>query len=246
MFLLTYTFTPGHQGFIGILIAFAIANSIGLIQYIWAVRITQNEHLTPFPAWVHAFFFGHDFTGACVFISLAFKYDNFWLFWVYGAGLLTWTVMELMNMRTTLLYEREEAFGHGTTQGQALLQMAMMVALMFTIVELLRHLTGDVAMFIWLPITNLIMAIAPGLVLNARQSRKGSSVFINIMVLVGTIFNFLPAPLGLFTTVLPQIYNQPVWFAMGAVATLIAAYNLYRIIQLPPKEKIPGGETPIW
>ena len=28
-------FTPGHQGFIGILIAFAIANSIGLIQYIY-------------------------------------------------------------------------------------------------------------------------------------------------------------------------------------------------------------------
>ena len=60
------TFSPGNPEFVGIIIAFAIANAIGLIEYIWAVAINIKEHKTPFPAWAHTFFFAHDFTAGVV------------------------------------------------------------------------------------------------------------------------------------------------------------------------------------
>ncbi len=240
------TFSFSNPEIVGLMVAFAIANAIGFIEYIWAVRLNVREHCTPFPAWMHTFFFAHDFTAAVVFLTLAFQYDFFWLFVVYGGGMVVWTLLELNNMRTIVRYEAEEAFGEGTTSKQAIINLVLQVAAMFAFVNLFRYLTNDVAMFIWLPITNFVMAVGPGYVLGKRNSRKGSSVFIYIMIVIGTVFNFLPAPIGLFTTALPEIYNQPIWFAVGAVATVIAVVNLVRVLRLPEKEAVPGEKKPIW
>lgn len=241
-------FTPGTPEFFGILVAFIIANAIGLLEYIWAVAINLKERKTPFPVWAHTFFFAHDFTAGVVFVTLAFQYDFFWLFVVYGLGMLTWTLLEANNMRTIIKYEREEILGPGTTADQMVVYLVLQLASMFAIVNILRCNMQDVAMFCWLPLTNVVMAIAPGYVLYKRKSREGSSVMIYIFVVAGTIFNFLPEGIGLFTTVTPWIYNTPVWFAVGAVCTVIAVYNLYRILQLPPKTKEMGSykNKPIW
>lgn len=241
-------FTPGNPEFTGILIAFCIANAIGLLEYIWAVAINIKEHKTPFPAWAHTFFFAHDFTAGVVFVTLALQNDFFWMFTVYGLGMLTWTCLEAVNMRTIIKYEREEVLGTGATKRQIIIYLVLQLASMFAIVNILRWNMNDVAMFCWLPLTNVVMAIAPGYVLYKRKSREGSSMFIYIMVVVGTIFNFLPAPIGLFTSVTPWIYNQPIWFAVGVVCTIIAVYNVYRFSKLPPKTKEMGNykNKPIW
>lgn len=241
-------FSFSNPDIVAVIIAFAIANTIGLLEYFWAVAINLKEHKTPFPVWAHTFFFAHDFTAGVVFMTLAFQYDFFWLFVVYGLGMLTWTCLEAINMRTIVKYERAEVLGEGATSGQVLIYLVLQIATMFAIVNILRWNMGDVAMFYWLPLTNVVMAIAPGYVLYKRKSREGSSVMIYIFVVAGTIFNFLPEGIGLFTTVTPWIYNQPIWFAVGAVCTVIAVYNLYRILQLPPKTKEMGDykNKPIW
>lgn len=98
------------------------------------------------------------------------------------------------------------------------------------------------------PMTNFVMAVSPGYVLYKRGSRKGSSVFVYILVVCGTIFNFLPAPIGLFASALPEVFNQPIWFAIGIVCTAVALYSLYRIVKLPPKAMDMGDykKRPIW
>ncbi len=242
------TFSPSNPEFMGILIAFIIANAIGLLEYIWAVALNVKEHKTPFPVWAHTFFFAHDFTAGVVFVTLAVQHDFFWMFTVYGLGMLTWTCLEFCNMRTIVKYEREEVLGAGATAKQTVIYLVLQVACMFCIVNILRWNMNDVAMFCWLPLTNIVMAIAPGYVLYKRKSRAGSSMFIYIMVVAGTVFNFLPAPFGLFTSATPWIYNQPVWFAVGAVCTIVAVHNLYRFSKLPAKTKDMGDykNKPIW
>ena len=240
-------FSFDNPHIVPMLIAFAIANTIGLLEYFWAVALNIKEHRTPFPAWMHTFFFGHDSTAAVVLLGLAFK-THFWLFFVYGGGMLVWTVLEIINMRTVILYEAEEAFGPGATKKDATIQLVLQALAMLAFVNIMRWLMGDVAMFSWLPMTNFVMAVGPGYILNKRQSRHGSSVFVYIMIVIGTIFNFMPAPIGMFTSALPQVYNQPIWFIIGIPCLIIACYNLYRILKLPPKTKDMGNykNKPIW
>lgn len=240
-------FSFDNPHFIGLLIAFAIANTIGLLEYAWAVALNIKEHLTPFPAWMHAFMFGHDFTAAFVLLGLAFK-THFWLFFVYGGGMVVWTILELINMITVVVYEAEEAYGPGTTRNEAILQTVFLCVIMLAFVNIMRWLMGDIAMFSWLPMTNFVMAVGPGFILNKRRSRKGSSVAVYIFVVLGTIFNFMPAPIGMFTSSLPQVYNQPIWFIIGIPCVIVACYNLYRILKLPPKTIEDGNykKKPIW
>ncbi|ACV23757.1 Uncharacterised protein [Slackia heliotrinireducens] len=242
------TFSLSNPDFTGIIIAFAIANAIGLLEYAWAVALSLKENKTPFPAWCHAFMFAHDLTAGIVFATLAFQHHFFWLFVVYGLGMLTWTCLEAINIRTVIKYEKEEAFGIGVSTRDAVIALVLMVAFFLCVVNILRWNMNDVAMFYWLPLTNVVMAVAPGYVLAKRRSREGSSVMVYIFVVIGTVFNFMPAPIGLFTSTTPWIYNQPIWFAVGAVCTVTAVYNLYRILQLPPKTIDMGTykKKPIW
>jgi hypothetical protein len=229
-----------------VFVAFCIANAIGLLEYIWAVRINFSEHKTPFPAWMHTFFFAHDFTAAIVLFACAFETNFFWLFPVYGGGMVIWTVLEFLNMRTIVLYEREELLGMGTTAKQAIIYLLLQVLVMFAFVNVMRMMMNDVAMFSWLPLTNFVMAVGPGYVLYKRRDRAGSSVFVYIMIVLGTLFNFAPAGIGFFSTVIPQLYNQPMWFIAGAVCTLISVINLARILKMPPKPVLPNGKKAIW
>lgn len=225
--------TPGSSGFNVLLIGFLIANAIGLLEYIWAVALTFKEKSGPFPMWMHAFFFAHDSTAGVIFTMLAFKYHFFWLFTLYALGLLTWSILEIICMSVELKYNYQADFN--VDQKQAILQTVFLIAIMYCIVWFVRYLDHDVAMFIWLPMTNFVMAIGPGQVLLKRQSRKGSSVVVYIFILLGTLFNFAPKGIGFFTTLLPQVFDNKLWFAAGAVATVIAIYNLYYILKLPAK-----------
>lgn len=225
--------TPGSNEFNILLIGFLIANAIGLLEYIWAVALTFKEKAGPFPMWMHAFFFAHDSTAAVVFALLAFKYHFFWLFTLYALGLLTWSILEIICMSVELKYNYQADFN--VERNQAILQTIFLIAIMYCIIWFIRYLDDDVAMFIWLPMTNFVMAIGPGQVLLKRQSRKGSSVVVYIFIVLGTLFNFAPQGIGFFSTLLPQIFSNKIWTIAGCVAIIIAIYNLWYILKLPAK-----------
>lgn len=225
--------TPGSSNFTVLLIGFAVANAIGLLEYIWAIALTFKEKAGPFPMWMHTFFFAHDSTACVVFTMLAFKYHFFWVFTLYALGLLTWSILEIICMSIELKYNYKADFN--VDRNQAILQTVFLIMIMYCIIWFVRYLDHDVAMFIWLPMTNFVMAIGPGQVLLKRQSRHGSSVVVYIFILLGTLFNFAPKGIGFFSTLLPQVFNNGLWTLVGVVATIIAIYNLWYILHLPAK-----------
>ncbi|MCH3922040.1 hypothetical protein [Limosilactobacillus sp.] len=227
--------TPGHPGFVALIIGFGIANAIGLLEYIWAVALTFKEKAGPFPMWMHAFFFAHDTTAGVIFTLLAFRHHFFWLFTIYALGMLTWAILELVCITMELKYNASAEFNRALPG--AIVQTVFLILINFCIVNLFRYLDHDVAMFIWLPLTNFVMAIGPGYTLLKRNSRQGSSVMLYIFVVLGTLFNFAPKGIGFFTSIVPQIYNTPLYYFAGVVATVIAVYNLYQLLRLPAKAK---------
>lgn len=225
--------TPGQPLFIPLIIGFAIANAIGLLEYIWAVALTFKEHAGPFPMWMHTFFLAHDSTAGVIFTILALRHHFFWLFSVYALGMVTWTILELICISVELKYNAHAEFN--VNRRVATIQTILMVAVMYCVIWFIRYLDHDVAMFIWLPLTNFVMAVGPGQVLLKRGSRHGSSVTVYILIVLGTLFNFAPKGIGFFTTLLPQIFNCGLWYLLGLVATIVAAYNLVYILHLPAK-----------
>ena len=240
------TFSPDSSGFIGIAVAFAIANAIGLLEYIWACRLAVREKRTPFPVWMHSFMFAHDLTAGIVFAFLAVQYNFFWLFTIYAAGMLAWTCMEIFNLSMSVKYEAEETWGAGTSTQSAIANTVLQAMVMIAFVNIMRYLMNDTAMFHWLPMTNFVMAVAPGYILLKRQSRQGSSVMLYIFIVIGTAFNFAPAGIGLFTTAMPWVYDNPIWYAVGAVCLIVAVWNLVKIIKMPAKPQATGEKKPIW
>lgn len=227
--------SPGSSQFIPLIIGFGIANLIGLLEYIWAVALLIKEHAGPFPMWAHAFFLAHDSTAGVVFALLALKYNFFWPFTIYALGMITWTILEIICISLEIKYNADEEFNMAIEP--AVVQTLLLVLIMYCVINLFRYLDKDVAMFIWLPLTNFVMAIAPGYTLLQRQSRRGSSVMLYIFVVLGTAFNFAPRGIGFFTSILPQIFDCGLWYAVGAVALIIAIYNLVLILKLPAKEE---------
>lgn len=223
--------TPGNNQFILLLVGFGVANLIGLLEYIWAIVLTFKEKVGPFPMWMHTFFFAHDSTAGVIFTILAFKYHFFWIFTVYALGMLTWTILEFLCMFIELKYNYKTDFN--VERNQAILQTVFLIMVMYCIIWFVRYLDHDTAMFIWLPLTNFVMAIGPGQVLLKRQSRKGSSVIIYILIVLGTLFNFAPKGIGFFSTLLPQVFNNNLWTLVGCIATIIAVYNLWYFCHLP-------------
>lgn len=230
-------FSVDCPGIVGVVIAFIIANSIGMFEYFIACYLTVKEKKSPFSTWMHTFFLAHDFTAALVFTNLALQHDFFWLFVVYAVGMYAWTLMEIFNLYMELRYDFEGSWGKGTKLSQAVVSTVIQVFYMFAIVNVLRYLMQDAAMFLWLPLTNVVMAIGPGYLMMKRKSREGSSVFIYILIVCGTAFNFAPPGIGLFTTVLPGVFDTPVWYLSGVACMIIAIYNLVYCLNLPPKER---------
>lgn len=243
---IVWAFSPESPIFFTTAIALIIAMTFGLLEYAWATRLSMREHKTPFPVWMHAFMFAHDMMAGAIMLYWGIVLGFFWYFMLQGVGMLTWMFLEVMNMRTAIKYETEETWGKGTTKKQSIIYTLIVVFAMICFVNIMRYLMDDTAAFLWLPITNFVMAIAPGFILFKRKSREGSSVMLYIFILGGTIFNFLPCGIGLFTTVLPEVFNQPIYFAIGIVATIIAIYNLCTIVKMPPKKQLPGEKKPIW
>lgn len=226
--------TPGHQGFWTLVIAFGIANAIGLLEYIWAVALTFKEKAGPFPMWIHTFFFAHDSTAGVIFTVLALRHHFFWVFTIYALGMLTWTILEAVCMTMELRYNAQEEFN--TSLHQAAVQTILLIFVMYCVIWLIRYLDNDTAMFIWLPLTNFVMAVGPGFTLLKRQSRRGSSVVVYLFIICGTLFNFAPKGIGFFTTLLPQVFNCGLWYFVGLIATIIAIHNLLLILKLPAKQ----------
>ena len=226
----------------------AFAFAIGYAEYIYSTRLLLAEHKAPYPAWMHTFYFAHDFTGAVVFANLALHHQFFWVFCGASIALLVWNGFEIFNLRMAIRHERQEIWGplyrQPVTQKQALARVAGQIVIMFAVVNLFRVFMNDEVMFKWFCFTNVLIAVAPGYLWERRGTRDGTSVGLAIVILVGTINTFLPPGLGMWTTAL-RYFDQPWFYIAGVITTAFAVRNVVILLRMPPKVKVEGKPL-IW
>lgn len=221
---------------------------IGYVEYIYSFRLVLREHSAPFPLWMHTFYFAHDLTGAIVFFQLARSHHYFWFFTMSSVALLVWNGFEIFNLFMAVKVERQAIWGRTgdepVTVRDAIGRIAGQIVLMAVLVNLGRVFMNDEVMFKWFALTNVVMAIGPGILWSERRSRKGSSVGLAIVILVGTINTFLPPGYGMWTTATPY-FDQRWFYLAGGVISIIALRNLLLLLSFPAKSKI-DGRNPIW
>lgn len=231
-----------------LLLISAITFAFGYLQYIYSFRLVLREKKAPFPIWMHTLYLAHDTTAAIVFFLLARQHEWFWFFILTSIALAIWTLFELFNLYMAIKVERQDIWGayqaSPVTVGQALWRILMQVLLMFALVNLLRAFMADETMFKWFALTNVVMAVGPGLLWYQRQSRAGSSVGLAIVILLGTVWTFLPPGFGMFTTAL-SYFHQPWFYLTGVVVSLIALGNLLMLLRFPAKTAT-AGKASIW
>jgi hypothetical protein len=221
---------------------------IGYVEYIYSFRLVLREKSAPFPLWMHTLYFAHDLTGAIVFFQLARTHHYFWFFTMSSIALLVWNGFEIFNLFMAITVERQEIWGRNGAQsigvGSATARVAGQIILMAALVNLVRVFMNDEVMFKWFALTNVVMALGPGVLLSQRRSRRGSSVGLAIVILVGTINTFLPPGFGMWTTATPY-FDQPWFYLAGAVVSVIALRNLLLLVSFPAKIRT-DHRKPIW
>jgi hypothetical protein len=226
----------------------AIAFAIGYLEYIYSFRLVIRERSAPYPVWMHTFYLAHDATAAVVFYLLARSHDYFWFFSLASVALLIWNAFELFNLYMAVKVERQEIWGKfydkPVTVAQAVRRIVGQVALMLVIVNLFRVFMNDEVMFKWFAFTNILIAVAPGYLWNERRSRRGSSVGLSIVILVGTVNTFLPPGYGMWTTA-STYFDQPWFYVTGVVVSAYALRNVLMLLGFPAKAPI-FGRSPIW
>jgi hypothetical protein len=221
---------------------------IGYLEYIYSFRLVLREHSAPFPIWMHTLYLAHDATGAVVFFDLARQHHYFWFFTLASVALVIWNLFECFNLFMAVKVERQEIWGRlydgPVSVGSAVWRIAAQVVLMVCVVNIVRVFMNDTAMFKWFALTNVVMAVGPGILWRERRSRRGSSVGLAIVILIGTVNTFLPPGYGMWTTATPY-FDQPWFYVAGVVVSAIAFYNVVMLLRFPPKATS-GPRKAIW
>lgn len=229
-----------------------IGTSIAYLIYMMPPIIMMREKKNPYPIWLHTFYLACDSFGVGFWYILAKQNDWFWFFCVYSVGMFVFCLMELFILYQSVKHERQEAYGDlfdkpVTTRNAYSIIFAQYV-IFFSVIALNARFMGgleDAALFKLYTWTNYLTVYGPMLLLYKRKSRIGTSVLLNIMLLLGAIVTYLPPGLG-FSTTMSAYFDEPWFYIAGIVTTIVAVYNLVYVLKLPAKPKILDGKKTVW
>ena len=233
---------------VGLLVASAVTFGIGFWEYIYSFRLVRREGSAPFPIWMHTFYLAHDSSFAVVLFLLASRHSWNWFLTGAAGALVVWALFEIYNLTMAVKVERREIwspyYGDQVSVRQAVGSILVQLAAFYALVNIFRMYMGEGSFFQWASVTNMVMAAGPGILWARRGSRKGSSVGLAIVILLGTINTFLPT--GMFVQALPGIFNQAWFYIAGVVFSGIAFKNLILLAKFPAKTRVKTEIKPIW
>jgi|GEM_PF-6244426 len=212
------------------------AMGFGFVQYVYCFVMTKRDKISPFPAYMHAYYLAHDFMFVLLFRQWFQEYDSI-VFQVMWFGMAAFNIFEIVALYWTVKYERQEAFGvyydKPVTAKQSVQWLAVMTVVSFAIISCARNFMADKIMFIVFISTNTIMAIGPALQMKKNRVRRKGSLGLAIFILLGTIATFLPQGLGMYTTADPAYFARPWFFVVGICCALIALWHVITVLKLP-------------
>lgn len=232
--------TPGCQGFGMAILSVALAVIFGLLVYIYPIILNETEHIGPYPLWMHTFYFAADLMGVYVFMSAWIKYQHFYLFLLLSIGEAIWVCMEIYCLQRAMTYEKNINWKPGTPFNARLRDIVFQIVICFAGLNLLRVELNDLTMWKFWIFTQVLITIAPGLVLEKRGYRTGNCRHLNIIFICVAIVSFNPW-LNMWKAVAPDYFAlsaNPWYYIVGAVCTFFALRGYIVYERLPEKPDI--------
>lgn len=231
-----------------LLIISAITFGFGFWEYIYSFRLMYREQKSPFPIWMHTLYLAHDSTFAIIFFIEAAKNNWQWFFLAVSIALIVWNIFEVVCIYFAITREREEIWGDYSTQpltaSKALFYVVAQTLAMYGVVNIVLMFMGPGSFFQWACMTNMVMAAGPTALWMRRKDRYGMSLGLALVILAGTINNFLPV--SMFVTVFPHVFNHPWYYITGVIFVVIAISNIFIVLSKPQKTVSGTHKKYIW
>lgn len=219
---------------ITLIIATGINYAAGFGQYVYTIQLLLQDGKGPMPFWMHSFYLAHDSFMCYAFGQAAPKHDNHWFLTGTSTAMFAWSTLEIWVIHRSVTTDRNanfsSLFGPNPPLGKVLSYVFGLQVAMYAIVILGAEFMGEDSFMQWFCFTNIIMAIGPANEALVRTSRKGLSLGFSFLVVVGTIATF--APFGFWALTLPEIFAQPVYYAVGVVCFLYSVWGYWITAQL--------------
>jgi len=239
-------FSFDSPGIVRLLIASAVAFGFGYWVYVYCIIFLAREKKSPYPNWMHTFYFSCDVTGTVFWFLMAKNNDWFWFFVACSAAMFVWVLCEIWSLYMAVKHERQAIWGKyydgPVTVRQALSRIVGEIAWFMVVVNLTNHFFGgldDAAMFKWYVWTNLLVAVGPSYYWAKQRNGDGKSVGLAVMILVSIVATYLPPGFGMWTTA-SSYFHTPWFYLAGLVATGYAIYNLRLVTRYPQKTAAPS------
>ncbi|KAH6612404.1 hypothetical protein C7974DRAFT_77492 [Boeremia exigua] len=223
-----------------LLLASTVSSAVGFLTYFMCVRKTLTEGKGPMPFWMHTFFLAHDSVWCYLLGQAAPQYDNHWYLAGMSKGLFVWSLLEIWCIYKTIKEDRKRTFssffGPDPPLSSVLFYTVANVLAMYGIVVLGIILMGDECVMQWFGLTNVVAAVGPMHEYLRRGSREGLSLVFCFLNIIGTIWTF--APFGMWVLVLPEIYDQFAYYAIGSMMVLYSILAYAIVAAYPSKTKL--------
>lgn len=225
-----------------IVIAAFVTYGFGFLQYGTSMFMQVKNKQCPFYFWMHAWYFGHDFTFAFICYDMWFNTVRFWLFDVLCIGCMIFVGIEAFSFYRSVRYERDDVFGrftHGkpVTLRYAVIRGAIGYAIGLLLFMSIRQVTGDVFCLFLMMSTNAILALMVQRRYDEIGHYQSGMKLLAWATLFGTCFTFAPAGIGFFTTMVAPL-NTWQFFVVGAVCVASSVRAIYLSYKLP-QAKLP-------
>ncbi|KAI2464691.1 hypothetical protein F4781DRAFT_412115 [Annulohypoxylon bovei var. microspora] len=231
-----------------LLLAAGVNYLVGYLQYVYVIRVSLREGKGPMPFWLHSFYLAHDSTWSYILGSAATRYNEHWFLRGTSTALFAWSFLEIFCIHRAITRDREANFA-STLGAQLNLRSTIMYAIalqlaMYVVVLLGILLMGEGCFMQWFCLTNVLIVIGPTHEYLRRGSRKGLSMGMCIVNIIGTIWTF--APFGFWVLTIPEIFDTATYYVCGVILTIYCVWLFHVVAQYPPKVQGKNEPTPIW
>ncbi|MDP9868000.1 MULTISPECIES: hypothetical protein [Streptosporangium] len=208
-----------------VLLAGAIANTGAYLLYIEGIRLGFRHRTFAVPVFANMYFFAHDVLFVVLFDHWFNEVDH-WLFKMFWAALLVFSVLECVVHYQTLKFGRRELFPGLDPRQYVVAYAAMQAAVIVLLWFVYTHL-GD-PLFLLTFSTTIIVAIVWYIpLLLRRRSREGQSFLIAIALVLLNAYFFMFLPL------MSDAFAAPVYHAAGTVTTALSVIYLWLLTRYP-------------
>lgn len=222
---------------LAIVVAAFVTYAFGFVQYGASMWMQVRNKQCPFYFWMHAWYFGHDFTFAFICFNQWFSVVHWWLFEVLCIGCMVFVGIEVFSLYRCVRFERQEVFGRFTGGRTVSVRYAVVrglvgYALGVVLFAALRATIGDPLCLFLMMSTNAILALMVQRRYDEIGRYQSGMTFLAWATLLGTLFTFMPAGIGFFATMVPPL-QQPWFFVVGGVcvATSVRAILVARSLK---------------